>query len=649
MPTLRSFRASQTVKSDLKWDALLSITVWLILALALALGYQDRLYSTSIDFAAHGTLVSKLMASWSLSESDVSLAEMATYPRVAHQIASIAGHLTGSAIKSMQETAIISLFLLWSMVGLGFSGLSRNRLFAALATLTAIIVFGHLQFGIEFFGSELIASYFFAQLVAQALGMAILVFAMRTEWKDPNSIMPVVILAICSPLLASVHLLPALELLGALAILASLQALKPSPGKWIARTLTSAGIFLASAALLAANPDFLAMVQISSNNGATAFRYVANINEVMLLATVTAVVCCFMLSQWWRKRNASCSYQTLLLKYFGAFGLATAGLCLTQIFVLQFFARGSEYACLKYAVALQSQLAIAAALLVTLCIRESRGPFRPGVSQLAGILFAVAACVCNFWGPVPARLEPLVAAEINARQLERSQPGSTTGKYDLVMGIDAVPPIGSYFISRGVLGSPSFGISMDVLFERLPSPGEQVNRILTSEGSDPWDIAACRQGRAGALVVLDGACVYSNFHALQCRDTIEFKSQGSLDKASSGFSNPEPTGRWSEGPTASLTCEQVVPAPTVVYLDAAALVSETHSQRMTVSVNSGIAQTVEFSTQTPARTIEIPLPIGNAPRLVLRFEFPDAASPAELGINADQRKLAVFMYRLRFE
>ncbi len=651
MPTLRSFRNSQTFAPDRNWSFWRSFTVWLMLVVAVAVGYQDRLYSTSIDFAAHGTLVSELMSSWSLPEADASLAEMASYPRVAHQIASIAGHFTGSAIQGMQQTAIISLFLLWSMVGVGFSGLTRNRFIAAIATLTGIIAIGHLQFGIEFFGSELIASYFFAQLVAQALGMAILVFAIRKEWTAPDSIWPITLIAICVPLLASVHLLAALELLGTLAILILLHGLQSGPKRWTRRILTSSSVFVISLALLAANPDFLSMVRISTNNGGILLRHVTSIQDAVVLAIVAAFVSCCMLYQWWRKRSEPRTYLELLHKYFGAFGLATAGLCLTQIIVFRLFSLGSEYACLKYVIALQSQLAISAALLAALCIRESSAARTrwPTSASIAASLFAVATCACIFSGPVAFHTEALVSAELEARQFERSQSAPAAGKYNFAMGIDGVPAIGNYFISHGILGSPSFGISMDVLYARIPKLSEQVNQILTSKGSIPWDIPACRRGRAGEMVVVDGACAYGNFHALKCKDTIEFSSQGALDRGSSGFSIPSPEGRWSEGPEATLTCEQGNPASAVAYFYTAGLVTDSHTQRMAISVNDTPSQTIEYTTQTPAHTIAIPLPADNSSQLTFRFAFPDAISPAELGMSTDDRKLAVFMYRLRFE
>lgn len=646
---MRSFRASQSAKANRAWNNWSSPLAWLILAAVLVLGYQDKLYSTSIDLAMHGTLISELMSSWSLPNANANLAEMAVYPRVAHQLASIAGKLSGSAIKGMQETAILSLFLLWTMVGIGLSGLSRNRFIIALVTLSAITIGGHLWFGIEYFGNELIASYFFAQLVAQSIGMAILVAAMRKEWSTPNSITPIALLGFCIPLLASVHLLAALELLGTLAILALLRVLTPAPGRWTPRILSNAGIFVGSAALLAANPDFLAMVRISANNGGISLRHVTSIHGMMSLATLTALVCSFMLFQWWRKRDGSHSYLDLLFKYFGAFGLSTAGLCLTQVFLLKFFALGSLYACLKYVVAMQSLLAIATALLAALCIRQSAALCAPGYSKFAGILFAAGMCMCIFSGPIAVRTEALVAAEINARQFSITRLDRASAKYDLAIGIKDVPAVGNYFISHGVLGSPSFGISMDVLFSRMPGPREQVGQILTSQGSYPWDVVACRRGSAGALMVLEGDCVYESFGALECKGVIDFASQGALDRATNGFASPGAGGRWSEGSTATLTCKQGHPASTVAYLDTAGLVSSTHSQRMSVSVNDDGLQTVDYSEQSPSRTIKIPLPAGNTSELIFRFEFPDAISPRELGMNTDERKLAVMMYKLRFE
>lgn len=623
--------------------------LWLILAAALVLCFQGFSHSSSIDFANHGMLVSRLMSGWNLPKPDPFLAEMAIYPRISHQIAAIAGKLSGSAVQGMQQTAIISLFVLWTAIGISFARLPRNQFFVTLGVLTTTSVAGSSLLGVELFGSELLGNYYFAQLVGQAAGMLMLVVALRLEWLAPASIRPIAVLAAFVPLLASVHLLAALELLGTLAMLVGLRAIAPCSGRWTIRNLPGIGVVAASAVLLVANPDFKAMVQISGNNGAIEFHHVSNIPELIALATITTVVSSYMLISWWRgERAGQRHFLHVLFKYFGAFGLATSGLCIVQIIALNLFAMGSHYACFKYVFGMQSMLAIAMALTSAQSIKPSVA-MAPTVSRIGGILFAAIVCTTTFQDTSGFRTQALVAAEVDARQFEVGRTNRTPGSFDLALGIEDVPGIGNYFLSRGILGSANDGVSMDVLFSRIPDLPEKVDHILTSPGAVPWDVSACRRGSAGRLVALDANCVYATFGEVTCSGTIEFASQGALDKAISGFSASSADGRWSEGPAATLKCKKPDLAPKVAYINATGLVSSTHSQRMRVSVNGQLPQPVEYSAQMPAWVVEIPLPADASPELVFRFQFPDAISPRELGLNSDERRLAVMVHSVRFE
>ena len=648
MSTLKQRPTSGSKNSSPLVHSCLAVGLWLILATALLLGFQYFSHSASIDFALHGALVSRLMSGWILTDPEPVIAEMASYPHISHQIASIAGNLSGSAIMGMQQTAILSLFVIWTAIGTSLSGLVRNQYIAALGTLTAITITGSLLLGVELFGNELVVNYHFAQLVSQAAGMLLLIVAMRKEWSSPGSIWPLVLLGISVPILASIHLLAALEMLGTLAILIGLRAMTPGHGKWAARSLPSIGIFAASAALLVANPDFKAMIRFSENNGAIQFRYVPSIRELIGLAAFTAVVSCYMLFEWWRRRHGPISYLHILFKYFGALGLATSGLCIAQILALNLFSMGSPYACFKYVFGMQSLLAIAVALIVAQCLKPSTSR-TPSVLLLGGILFAVVMCATILLDPRGFRTDALVAAEISARQYEVARTNRTPGTFDFALGIDDVPGVGNYFLSHGVLGSPMYGISMDVLFSRIPNPPEEVNQILSSPGSTPWDVLSCRRGSAAELVVLDGSCVYATFGEVDCSGTIEFSSRGALDKAISGFSTGSAEGRWSEGSAATLKCKKPAIAPKFAYLNAAGLVSSAHAQGMRVTVNGQPSQLVEYTTQMPAHVARIQLPTDSAPEFVFQFEFPDAISPKKLGLNSDERRLAVMMHSLRFE
>jgi hypothetical protein len=114
-----------------------------------------------------------------------------------------------------------------------------------------------------------------------------------------------------------------------------------------------------------------------------------------------------------------------------------------------------------------------------------------------------------------------------------------------------------------------------------------------------------------------------------------------------GFGAVEPFGRWSEGKEASFrySLPENVPVSahsglTLKISLITALVSERHSQRMLVSVNGGDKHEFVFKT-TERANVELGVPHDTPREGILKLEFPDAISPRELGINADQRKLAV--------
>jgi hypothetical protein len=622
---------------------------WLALLAVVLACFVDSLYSTSIDIGLHGTLVSRLMDSWQLPQADENLAEMADYPRIAHLVASVPGSATGSAMTGMQVAATGSAFFLWSMVGIGLAGLPSLRFLAVIAALGIAIFFARLVFDVEIFGNELVSTYFFSHLFSQSLAMAAMVFALRKEWTGSNLLVPYAILGVSAPLLASVHLLPAVEMLGMLAILVALNALNPHAAERKNTAWSGLGIVVVSTLLTVVNPDFLAMVRLSANDGGMLLHYATSLEGVLVLAFLVVVVSCFMLFLWWRASCSGADYRHLLLKYFGAFGLAVAGLCLLQLFLYEVLGQASPYACFKYVIGLQSILLIDATLLVTLRVRSGNKSDLPGARPLASGLLAALACISVFSGPVALDTGALVSAEREARALARPLSRDHFGKHDLAIGIDDVPPIGSYFISRAVLGSPSLGMTLDVLFGRMPQPIEHVGRILTSAQSRPWDVPECRQENSGKLVVIDAACALASMGNLKCEGTIPFSGRGTLDRATTGFPNASSEGRWSEGPQATFACELIEPYPSSVYVSAAGLVTDAHRQRMIVSVNGERAQTVEFSTRSASSTTRIPLPASARGRLVLQFSFPDAISPAELGMNADQRKLAVMIFNIRFE
>lgn len=626
----------------------LGLFVWLAVAMAILSHFHDRLYSTSIDVGLHGTLVARLMESSNLPTVDENLSEMATYPRIAHNIAAAVGVEVDSALEGMQYIAYLSVVLLWSAIGFSFLRLPPRRRLIAFSALAIALLANRQWFGLEIFGSELVATYFFAHFVAQALALCLLVIAFQLEWRRPDSFNHLLLLGLGGALLTSVHLLPAVELIGTLGALVLLGALSDSREKRTWRFIAGAGIALFSLGLIVVNPDFLAMYRLSSNNGLMALKYIDSVRGMAVLSIAVALLSLGLIALWWRKQRTAPSYEGLLLKYFGAFGLTVAGLCVIQILLYVGFSKGSEYAYFKYANALQSMLVLDVVLLIAQLGKDHATDSNRGPSVFAPSALALLACACVLSKADFVFTEKIVAAEREARAFAKSAGQPAPGTHDFAIGIAEIGSFGNYLVSRFSLGTPALGDAYDILLGSYPKDATRINRILGSSGSLPWDIAKCRRGVAGSMVVVDAACAYGEFTMLKCIDTIEFTSRGAFDKAGSGFTAPDSNGRWSEGMQATLICDRVDPTTRVAYLDTAGLVSDTHPQHMTVWVNDKNPQTIEYSTKSPARTVELALPADDSSQLTFRFEFPDAISPAELGMNGDQRKLAVFMYRMRF-
>jgi hypothetical protein len=120
-----------------------------------------------------------------------------------------------------------------------------------------------------------------------------------------------------------------------------------------------------------------------------------------------------------------------------------------------------------------------------------------------------------------------------------------------------------------------------------------------------------------------------------------------------GWSASEPDGRWTVGPVARVSIP--LPsghAPSIhVSMDFLAFVNKQHpQQRINVRIgDQNIAQWTIDKAERQVRTFDIPVAhLGaNEQSLTVDFELPDAASPEELAISADTRKLAIKVKSLK--
>jgi hypothetical protein len=135
-------------------------------------------------------------------------------------------------------------------------------------------------------------------------------------------------------------------------------------------------------------------------------------------------------------------------------------------------------------------------------------------------------------------------------------------------------------------------------------------------------------------------------------DQIKFGKHGNANQYGiwDGFSDPEDGFTWTEGNLASIGLWVLrPPAELVLKLQVFPLLgANITSQTVTVSVNDKAVGTLEI--RNPGEySIGIPKSILNQDILKIVFHLPSAATPKELGINEDNRLLAIALQSLVIE
>ena len=485
----------------------------------LVIYFLNSLWTTSIDVALHYALVTRLSEHWHLpTNDDPSLEEMNVYPRSSHRLAAILGNLTGSPLEGMQLVVVLSLAALWGGLAFVFLSLPRRLRWMALGGLAALLLANRSFIHLELFGNEILGNYFYPQLVAQAV--AILVIA-AVLWMETAGIHPLagyLVLGCSVPILEQFHLLPALEVLAALGLLVLVNLFDMNIKERRAVFVTGLLVSLASAAVTGSSPLFSTMLSISETNGVLYLSYTPNLSALGIECTLVIALSAFLLWQWMRLDPGKARRNGIALKYLGLFGLAAAGLCLLQIFLLK-FGFGSEYACRKYAFGLNTCLVLDLLLLPIVLVASLRAPLLS--SQEGPLQLPVMRFQRSFLGlfvfvavftilPSPSTkviaLSDVISVERFIKEYGRS-PGNPA-KYDYGIGLFPGRRNFDYLITVGALKAPRVDNADDLLSGYAPSKPRKIGRIFTRVGSKPWDVPECRQfaGQDG-LVILDGQCV----------------------------------------------------------------------------------------------------------------------------------------------
>ena len=190
--------------------------------------------------------------------------------------------------------------------------------------------------------------------------------------------------------------------------------------------------------------------------------------------------------------------------------------------------------------------------------------------------------------------------------------------------------------------------------------------------SDPlWNLASAQRRPADLAGVLDGfrimapglgdceGCALGDLKREQAPgyrlgERIELGSAARQRYPMGGWAVPEPWGVWSQARIASLIIRlaRVPDGDLRLTLEGRAFVNAAHPrQQVVVSVNSVSLETLTLGGAAESHSVRIPHAAlaGNKGLVMLRFVFPDARTPRELGAGEDELPRALGLVAVRLD
>jgi hypothetical protein len=622
----------------------------------------DTLWSQSVDLAHHYALTYRISEIWTLVKpDDPTLGEMNFYPRLAHVWAAVIGRFVGSVFLGLQLLSLISLVCLWGALTFTIRSLRPVAAIVASLGLCLLLILNRAFIKLELHGSELVGNFFFSQLVAQAIVAAAIALAIHCERADPAARWKrIFILMACIYVATSVHLLPALELFGVLAVTVAWDC----ASRWKSLSLKgraselalSAAVVCASFASIVLNPAFAAMRKISENNGGITLAYVHGAHALIVLCLVTLAVSMALLwlffKAWLREEEPQPA-----VKYIGAFGLAIAGTCLMQMLALR-LGFGSEYAVMKYAFGLFTQLLVAVSVLAGLLGERWLATRSSGYAISDGkfnLWFLAVFMICISTAMFHAKsldTSDVVELERKLIAIGDLNVADKVTKPSAAVGLLGESVMADYMFSIAILKTPR-ELAIPQILMRKPLHLSEYQYIVTKPGSGPYDQDACRLPPfVGSLAVLGGACVKQALEDSNgCLGLKDFSVRGWFDPSTMhGFSGAEQHGRWSDGLQAAFECQVGEKPPRYMTIRAQPFLYGGHSsQRLTVQVKSSRSEFVLRNADHPEPLrVQLP-PLQAGEKLAVQLLTPDAKSPHSLGISSDARVLGISVHSVEFD
>ncbi|SNX29597.1 hypothetical protein SAMN06295945_1977 [Polynucleobacter meluiroseus] len=476
----------------------------------------DSMWNWSGDLAHHYALAYRISEQWSKNTlGDPSLGDMTFYPNGSHIIVAIIGNLIHSVFLALQIATLTSYGLVWLFIIILFANLPKNMATSALVALSVLVIINSLTKNFDTHGHEIVANFFFSQLVGQSVLYGSIIFAIKIE-KWGGIFYSTAALIIMMLINAKIHLLPSIEMLGLIfgllithIVFERSQTMQAHLTK--RKIIFAVIIMTASVFALLIHPSFLAMAKLSTNDGSmlSAASYPFGILTFCFLVTISSL----KLFRLWLKMHKQ-KYEVPVLKYLALYGGVLTILCLTQ-YILTFFGLGSDYAVKKYIFGLTSILFIQISIIFgSFIIHSSNLSILKISSKLVNYfpLILISAFLITLFFNVPyvksMSISNIVLYERKIVNLSDTLlPLPENNKYNVVVGLNDLPNTINYMLSIAITKTPMELAISDVLAKNDLNNLSNYSYVITSKGNKKYNLFNCESISNGSILIIPAKCL----------------------------------------------------------------------------------------------------------------------------------------------
>jgi hypothetical protein len=463
----------------------------------------DKIKSDSGDMAHHYVLAHGISQDWNVNfVTATNLGGMNFYPHYTHALAAFIGYPINSVFLGMQIVSLFSIALIWTILLRVLWLRSSKPLFATMALILIVLMMRILKLNI-LPGSEIVDNYFYPQLVGSSFLLFIIyIFISRVQDNYKGLRYAQYIAGFCGAIMISMHLLPALILIGVSLLLTVSKYILAD----VEESLRKIDLFLDMVFQLLLISYLLSSKTLNSQSEMSETDGELKLGLIHYPSGYWVVVLVSLFGSAWRAKKILRKEKdpSSISIYWTFFGLSVTCLATLQGALLN-FGIGSNYAFKKYVFMVVAYLVVELASVASILARTKVKFFKESFFGLiAGscIVFTVLAY------PTVMDTSEIVKIE---RELEfiksTSLPEPGKDKSNVIDLINEYPSI-NYMFAISMTNTRLEDASQEILLKNNVVDYSKYSYVVGSKMSAKYQAyEGCKSITSGEIYVIESSCI----------------------------------------------------------------------------------------------------------------------------------------------